>query len=205
MHDIVSGIFYMADDAFRIGEYIDTGKLKGTVEGMSMRSLRLRHQNGQVHTIPFGQIHQVTNFGRDWQTAKFTLQLVHGTDIDAVRKTVKQVGVDMMSDPEIGAQIIAPLKMQGINGIDPNAVVVRLKFTAKPTQPSTVQRDALRRLYYAFHERKIEFAANSVLQVVPAPDALIPSSSQSRAASSQKPEASLASSKAAEQIDVPVA
>jgi small-conductance mechanosensitive channel len=49
VHDIVSGIFFMADDAFRIGEYIDTGKAKGPVEGMSARSLRMRHQNGQIH------------------------------------------------------------------------------------------------------------------------------------------------------------
>ena len=50
------------EDAFRVGEYIDTGHLRGTVEGMSLRSVRLRHQNGQIHTIPFGQILAVTNF-----------------------------------------------------------------------------------------------------------------------------------------------
>ena len=56
VRDVISGIFFLMEDAFRVGEYIDTGRLRGTVEGMSLRSVRLRHQNGQVHTIPFGQV-----------------------------------------------------------------------------------------------------------------------------------------------------
>src|SRR5204862_3371532 len=72
--DIVSGVFYLVDDAFRVGEYIDAGKAKGTVEGFTLRSLKLRHQNGQVHTIPFGQLGQITNFSRDWITVKFNLR-----------------------------------------------------------------------------------------------------------------------------------
>jgi type IV secretory pathway VirB2 component (pilin) len=50
VRDVISGIFFLMEDAFRVGEYIDTGRLRGTVEGMSLRSVRLRHQNGQVHT-----------------------------------------------------------------------------------------------------------------------------------------------------------
>jgi moderate conductance mechanosensitive channel len=163
VRDIVSGIFFMADDAFRIGEYIDTGKLKGTVEGMSVRSLRLRHQNGQVHVIPFGHIEHVTNFSRDWITTKFNLRLIHGSDLDRVRKTVKQIGVEMMADPEIAPELIQPLKLQGINDIDPGAVIIRLKFTARPAQPTFVHRRALWLIYKRFKERGIEFASNTVL------------------------------------------
>lgn len=162
VRDIVSGIFFMADDAFRIGEYIDTGKLKGTVEGMSIRSLRLRHQNGQIHVIPFGTIQHVTNFSRDWTTVKFNLQLAHDTDIEQVRKAVKQIGVEMMSDPELGPEMIAPLKMQGVNEIGPTAVVVRFKFTVRPVQPTFVYRTALRRMYNVFREKGIEFANPTV-------------------------------------------
>ena len=75
VRDIVSGVFFMSDDAFRVGEYIDTGRLKGTVERVTLRSVRLRHQNGQIHTIPFGQLNSISNFSRDWQTVKFNLRL----------------------------------------------------------------------------------------------------------------------------------
>jgi len=169
VHDIVSGIFFMADDAFRIGEYIDTGKTKGSVEGMSVRSLRLRHQNGQIHVIPFGQIQQVTNFSRDWTTVKFNLRLQHDTDIEKVRKTVKLIGAEMMKDPALAAELIQPLKMQGVADIDPNGLVVRLKFTARPAQPGLIQREALKRITQQFRERGIEFAnANMMVQTVTA-------------------------------------
>src|SRR5829696_10466359 len=54
VRDVVSGIFFLAEDAFRIGEYVDCSKVKGTVEGFSVRCLKLRHQNGQLHIVPFG-------------------------------------------------------------------------------------------------------------------------------------------------------
>ncbi|MBR7540403.1 mechanosensitive ion channel family protein, partial [Mycobacterium tuberculosis] len=78
----------------RTGEYIDTGKLKGTVERITLRSLQRRHQNGPVHTIPFGQIQSVTNYSRDWSTIKFELRFDRDTDPEKIRKTVKKVGQD---------------------------------------------------------------------------------------------------------------
>ena len=75
VRDIVSGMFFLAEDSFRVGEYIDGSKVKGTVEGFSVRSIRLRHQNGQLHIVPFGQLTHITNFSRDWTTVKFNLVL----------------------------------------------------------------------------------------------------------------------------------
>jgi small-conductance mechanosensitive channel len=161
--DVVSGIFYMADDAFRVGEYIDTGKLKGTVEGMTVRSLKLRHQNGPLHTIPFGELSSVTNYSRHFSTIKFNIRLARDIDIEQVRKTVKQVGLEMMEDPELQPEMILPLKFQGIVDVDQIAVICRLKFTCKPQKPTWVQRAALKRLYEAFRERGIQFAGAATL------------------------------------------
>src|ERR1700746_2120341 len=86
VRDIISGLFYMWDDAFRVGEYLDTGRLKGTVEKLGIRSLKLRHQNGPLHTIPYGQLGAVTNLSRDYATIKFNLRLQPRTAIDAVRQ-----------------------------------------------------------------------------------------------------------------------
>ena len=52
--DVISGVFYMLDDAFRVGEYIQSGSYKGTVESFSLRSVKLRHHRGPVFTVPFG-------------------------------------------------------------------------------------------------------------------------------------------------------
>lgn len=162
VRDIVSGIFFMLDDAFRVGEYIDTGKLKGTVEHLSLRSLQLRHQNGQLHTIPYGQLASVSNFSRDWCTIKFNLRLARDTDLEAVRKTVKQIGQAMLEEPALKDEILAPLKLQGVADIVDNALVVRLKFTAKPNKPTWVQREAVKRIYKTFRDKGIQFASNAV-------------------------------------------
>ncbi len=170
VRDVISGIFFLMEDAFRVGEYIDTGRLRGTVEGMSLRSVRLRHQNGQVHTIPFGQVLSVTNFSRDWSVIKFNLQLEPTADIETVRKTIKRVGQELLDDPEIGADFIQPLKMQGVIDVLQTALVVRCKFTATPIRPTYMQRRALQRLIEAFSAAGIRFAApNFTMQLASAP------------------------------------
>lgn len=160
--DIVSGVFYLVDDAFRVGEYIDCGKAKGTVEGFTLRSLKLRHQNGMIHTIPFGQLGQVTNFSRDWSTMKFNLRFTRDTDIERLRKTVKKIGLEMLEDPDFKDDFLMPLKMQGVADITDNALVVRFKFTVKPARPTVIQREAVKRMIRILPEQGIEFANNLV-------------------------------------------
>jgi small-conductance mechanosensitive channel len=162
VRDIVSGIFFMADDAFRVGEYIDTGRLKGTVEKITLRSVQLRHQSGLVHTIPFGQLQAITNASRDWATVKFNIRLEHRSDLEKVRKAVKKVGEAMLEDPELAGEIILPLKLQGVADIADSAIICRLKFTAKPNRASWVQREALKRVYAAFDAEGLQFASGAV-------------------------------------------
>jgi small-conductance mechanosensitive channel len=166
VRDIVSGIFYLTDDAFRVGEYIDCGKAKGTVEGFTLRSIKLRHQNGQVHTIPFGQLGQITNFSRDWITVKFNLRFARDTDVEKLRKAAKKIGADMMEMPEFKSEILAPFKMQGIADIADNALLCRFKFTAKPGNPASIQREAVKRMFRTFPELGIEFAKEGAAVVV---------------------------------------
>jgi len=172
VRDIISGLFYMWDDAFRVGEYIDTGRLKGTVETLGIRSVKLRHQNGPLHTIPYGQLGAVTNLSRDYATIKFNLRLERGTDIELVRKTTKQLGIAMQDNPEMAAEIILPLKLQGVAEVADNALVLRFKFTARPVKPSWVQREYLKNLVQAFAEKHIKFASGAMMiQTALPPDA----------------------------------
>ena len=130
---------------------------KGTVEGFTLRSIRLRHQNGQVHTIPFGQLGQITNFSRDWTGVKFNMRVARNTDLEKLRKTVKKIGLEMLEDPEIKDEFLEPLKLQGIADIADNAMIVRFKFTVRPGKPTVVQRQAISRMMAAFGPAGIEF------------------------------------------------
>ncbi|WIM09172.1 mechanosensitive ion channel family protein [Enhydrobacter sp.] len=158
VRDIVSGIFYLTDDAFRVGEYVDCGKAKGTVEGFTIRSIKLRHQNGQLHIVPFGQLGQITNFSRDWITVKFNLRFARDTDLEKLRKAAKKIGQEMLEIPEIKEAVLTPFKMQGVADITENALLVRFKFTARPGNPGAIQREAVKRMYRTFPELGIEFA-----------------------------------------------
>jgi small-conductance mechanosensitive channel len=158
VRDIVSGVFFLAEDSFRVGEYIDATKVKGTVEGFSVRSIRLRHQNGQLHIVPFGQITHITNFSRDWTTVKFNLAFALETDVELLRKTVKKIGLEMMNEPAFAKDLLQPLKMQGIVDIKDASLIVRFKFTARPTNPSLIQRTAIRRMFEALPQLGIAFA-----------------------------------------------
>jgi moderate conductance mechanosensitive channel len=173
VRDIISGLFYMWDDAFRVGEYIDTGRLKGTVEKLGIRSIRLRHQNGPLHTIPYGQLGAVTNLSRDFATIKFNLRFDPRTDIELVRRTTKQIGIAMQDDnPELAAEVMQPLKLQGIAEVVDNAIVLRFKFTSRPIKPSWVQREYLKRMVGLFSEKGVQFATGTtmVLQTLPMAD-----------------------------------
>ena len=174
VRDIVSGMFFLAEDAFRVGEYLDSGRVKGTVEGFTIRSIRLRHQNGQLHIVPFGQLGHITNFSRDWTTVKFNIAFKNDTDVELLRKTVKKIGIDMMTEAAFEKELLQPLKMQGIVDIKDASLIIRFKFTAKPKNPSLIQRTAIRRMYEAFPSKGIQFALPPIMFPSLAPPAPIP-------------------------------
>ncbi|HXH03105.1 MAG TPA: mechanosensitive ion channel domain-containing protein [Candidatus Competibacteraceae bacterium] len=161
--DIISGLFFLLDDAFRLGEYVDIGTVKGTVEKISIRSLRLRHHNGPLHTIPYGQISRLTNHSRDWVIVKFEIRVPFETDINKVRKIIKKIGQELQQDPELGPNLLEPLKSQGVHHMDDSALVIRCKFTAIPGQQFMIHREAFVRIQKAFKENGIPFAPRRVL------------------------------------------
>ncbi|NDA14801.1 MAG: mechanosensitive ion channel family protein [Gammaproteobacteria bacterium] len=161
--DIISGIFFLVDDAFRKGEYIDIGGNTGTVEKISLRSMQLRHHNGPVHTIPYSQIRTLTNFSRDWVIMKFELRIPFEENVEKVRKLIKKVGQKLLEDPEHGPEFLEPLKSQGVNRMDDSAFVVRCKFSTKPGKQWAIRRIAYAAIQDAFAEAGIKFAPKRVV------------------------------------------
>src|SRR5271169_5560190 len=90
VRDVIAGMFYLLDDAFRVGEYIQAGNYKGTVESFSFRSVRLRHQRGPIFTVPFALLGAVQNMSRDWVVDKLSVGITYDSDIERARKLIKQ-------------------------------------------------------------------------------------------------------------------
>ena len=168
--DIVSGVFFLLDDAFRVGEYVEIGSTRGSVEKISVRSLRLRHHNGPLHTVPFGEIQTLTNWSRDWAIMKFELRIPFETDIDVVRKIIKRTGQEMMEDERFKPFMLAPLKSQGVNRMDDSALIIRCKFTSVPGEQFVLRREAFTRIQHAFEEKGIKFAPRRVIVETSSPE-----------------------------------
>jgi moderate conductance mechanosensitive channel len=161
--DVISGIFYLVDDAFRIGEYIQSGNYKGTVESFSLRSVKLRHQRGALYTVPFGVLGAVQNQSRDWVVDKIVMNVPYGTDLDRVRKLIKRIGASLMEDPDFGADILEPLKMQGVTQFGDFAIQIQTKMMTRPGDAQfAARRRALLLIKRAFEENGIGFAVPTV-------------------------------------------
>jgi moderate conductance mechanosensitive channel len=160
--DIISGMFYLLDDAFRIGEYIQSGSYKGTVESFSLRSVKLRHHRGPLYTVPFGSLGAVQNMSRDWVIDKLTISVPYDTDLAAVKKIIKRIGAELASDPEFAPHVIETLKMQGVEQFGDFAIQIRMKMMTKPGEQFVIRRRAYASIKTAFEQSGIQFAFPTV-------------------------------------------
>ena len=156
--DIISGMFYLYEDAIRIGEYVESESGSGTVERISLRSATLRHPRGAVITVPFSKMGTIKNHSRDWVVMKFSFRVPADTDVEKVRKLIKNVGQQMAEDPEIKDKILAPLKSQGAIGITGRGFDIGCKFMSVPGEQFVIRRKAFVLLQRALKENGIALA-----------------------------------------------
>ncbi|WP_049976234.1 mechanosensitive ion channel family protein [Azospirillum sp. B506] len=186
IRDIFSGAFFLIDDAFRKGEYIEIGAIRGTVEKISVRSMQLRHHRGPLHTVPFGEIHQLTNYSRDWVIMKLPLRITYDTDVEKVRKHIKQLGEMLLADPDLGPKFLQPLKSQGVIQMEDSAMILRVKFMTRPGDQWEIRKRVYQEVHALFRREGIRFAnrevtvrfAGEATATVPAGDPMAPQISE---------------------------
>jgi len=178
--DIIAGIFFLIDDAFRVGDYIETAGTKGMVDHISLRSLRLRHPRGPVFNIPFGSMGTVKNNSRDYIISKLDFRVRYDTDVDKVRKIVKKINKVIMKDEEMAPVMLGKLKSQGVRELDDSAMVMRVKFKTVPGEQFVVRREVFRMMQESFRENGIEFAHRNVTVYLP-PEDKIPTTGEGQA------------------------
>jgi len=166
--DIIAGVFFLIDDAFRVGDYIETGGQKGMVEHISLRSLRLRNPRGPVHTIPFGDMGTVTNMSRDYIITKLDFRVRYDTDVEKVRKIIKKkVYEPIMQNEELAPKLLDKIKSQGVREMDDSAMIMRVKYKTAPGDQFEIRKEVYRLMQEAFAEEAIEFAHRNVTVYIP--------------------------------------
>lgn len=180
--DMFSGFFYLLDDAFRVGEYLEAGEVSGTVEEISLRNVMLRHHRGMLQIVPHSELGAITNFMRGGIVVKFNLDFPYDADIDLIRRIIKKVGKAMLEDPEFGKDFIRPVKSQGVREISNSVMTIRVKFTAQPGTHFVIRREAYKRITEALQNKGIHYAHRKVIVDLPEPVTNTMSDEQAKAA-----------------------
>ncbi len=158
VRDVIAGIFFLAEDVFRVGEYVESGSTtKGTVERITLRTVALRHHNGPLHFVPYGALGTVRNNSRDWVIEKFNLPLPIDVDSEKIRKLIKRIGQEMLNDPEVGHMLRETLKCK-LAQIEPGVKIFRCKFQTAPGNQFDVRALALKRIEAELRAAGIPFA-----------------------------------------------
>lgn len=165
--DVFSGFFYLLDDAFRVGEYLTTGSVSGTVESITLRNVMLRHHRGMLQIVPHSELGAITNYMRGGMVVKFNLDFPYDSDIDKIRKIIKKVGIAMLDDEELGKDFLQPVKSQGVREITNSVMTIRVKFTAQPGKQFVIRREAFKRITEALKAKNIHYAHRKVIVDVP--------------------------------------
>ncbi|MCP4206046.1 MAG: mechanosensitive ion channel family protein [Shimia sp.] len=165
--DVVSGVFFLVDDAFRVGEYVEIEGTMGAVEKISIRSMQLRHHRGPVHTIPYGEIPKLTNYSRDWVIMKLKFTVPFDTNPNQVKKIFKKIGQEMLVEELYKDDFLQPFKSQGVFDFDDVGMIIRGKFMAKPGKQFMIRKEIYNRVKTEFNAAGIDFARREVRVALP--------------------------------------
>ncbi|OAJ56162.1 mechanosensitive ion channel protein MscS [Paraburkholderia ginsengiterrae] len=155
--DLITGLFIIIEDTISVGDWIDVdGGHAGTVEHLSIRTVRLRDGQGAIHAIPFSQIKIVKNLSRDFAYAVFEVRMSFSTDVDQITELIREVGAELMADFRYRREMLGPIEVWGLDRFDPNWMVVKGQIKTRPLQQWSVARAFNLRLKRKMDEAGIE-------------------------------------------------
>ena len=148
--DFLSGLFMLIEDQFGVGDVIDTGFASGVVEGVSLRTTRLRDVEGTVWHIPNGAINRIANKSQDWSRAVLDLQVALGTDVREAERIIKQAADALWAEERWRESILEEPAVLGVERLGSKALTIRLVVKTKPSDQWAVLRALRERISSAF-------------------------------------------------------
>jgi moderate conductance mechanosensitive channel len=154
--DFLSGVFMLIEDQYGVGDIIDVGEAAGVVEGITLRSTRLRSIDGTLWHVPNGEIRRVGNMTQEYSRALLDIGIAYGTDIDAATDIIERVAIDLSMEPDWGQLFLDAPAVLGVENLGPDSVDIRLLVKTHATKQFDVARELRRRIKYAFDTAGIE-------------------------------------------------
>ncbi|MFY7959412.1 MAG: mechanosensitive ion channel domain-containing protein [Elsteraceae bacterium] len=125
VRDVITGLFILFEDSIRVGDVVEVAGKSGTVEGITIRAIKLRDVRGTLVTVPFGSVSLVMNMTKDFSFYVFDIAIELGKDLDRVREIVFEIDTALRGDPAIGPTLLAPLEILGIDRFDGAQIILR--------------------------------------------------------------------------------
>jgi small-conductance mechanosensitive channel len=161
--DFLAGIFILVEDQYGVGDIIDIGEVSGTlvtgtVEGVSLRSTRLRSTNGTVWHVPNGTILRVGNMSQQWARALLDVSVVYGSDLDLAQAAIKRAADELWQDPAWSDVVLEEPELWGVENLAPEGVTIRLVVKTQPAEQFRVLRELRGRIKAALDEVGVDIA-----------------------------------------------
>jgi small conductance mechanosensitive channel len=144
--DVITGAFFMIEGTINIGDVVTLGDKTGTVEGMTVRSIRLRDLDGSVHTLNFGAVTTVTNMTRDFSYHILDLKISYLYEPDRVAEVLRETDQELRNDPKFKHDVLAPIDIMGVETLGDTTYIVRARIRTRPQKQWDVGREFNRRL-----------------------------------------------------------
>ncbi len=154
--DYFNGFFLLLENQIRKDDVVEIADKAGLVEEITLRYIKMRDYEGNVHYVPNGQITTVTNKSRDFAFAVMDVGVAYKENIAKVMQVMQVVGADLYTDPVFSPKILDQLEMAGVDSLGDSAVVIRCRFKVIPLEQWTIKREYLRRIKNAFDQQNIE-------------------------------------------------
>ena len=158
VQDFITGMFLLMENAMQVGDWVTLAGVSGTVEYLSIRTVRLRGGDGSLYTMPFSSVTTVNNTNRGLGNAAVKVNIVFGEDVDLAIDTLKEIGAALREDETFKDGILSDFSFWGVDGVDGSAVTLAGQIQCRDTARWGVQREFNRRILDQFSARGIEIA-----------------------------------------------
>lgn len=154
--DVISGMFLLAEDQYGVGDVVNLGEATGVVEGISLRTTRVRDVTGTLWHIPNGEIKRVGNMSQEWSRALLDIAVAYGSDVDRAAGVIKKVADEMAADDAWKALFLEAPEIWGVESLGADGVTLRLVIKTRPGEQWAIARELRRRIKMALQEASIE-------------------------------------------------
>jgi small-conductance mechanosensitive channel len=152
VQDLITGIFLLLENAMQVGDTVTVAGLSGTVEALSVRTIRLRAGDGSVHIIPFSSVTSVTNVNRGVGNASVVVSVAFDEDTDRVAGELKAIVAEMRTDPALSSMMLSDFQLWGVDKVDGAEVTIVGQVVCTDSGRWGVQREFNRRMKRRFQE-----------------------------------------------------